>query len=193
MSSANDNNMIDLHLVGLDVLRQKWGWFLALGILLVILGMVAIGASVFVTLATMVFVGFLMIFGGILQTAHAMTMRGWSGFYLDLLAGILYIVVGCLVVAHPGATAVALTLLISVFLIMGGIFRMVVAFAVPYQNRLWLFIHGLVNLILGVMIAMDLPVSGLWVVGLFIGIDMVFNGWSLIMLSMVARQATLPK
>ena len=116
-----------LHLVGLENLRKRWGWFLALGILLVILGMVALGSSVFMTLATMVFVGWLLIVGGVLEAAHACSCKGWGGFFIDLLTGILYVVVGFMVVANPGASAVALTLLIAMFLTFGGLFRIVVA------------------------------------------------------------------
>ena len=69
------------------------------------------------------------IVGGVLQAFHAFGSRAWGGFFIDLLAGILYVVAGFLIVANPAATAVSLTLLISMFLIFGGIFRMVMAVA----------------------------------------------------------------
>ena len=173
----------ELHLVGLEELRKKWGWLCGLGILLVALGAIAIGSAVLVTLATMVFVGSLMILAGLLQTAYAISMRGWSGFYLDLLAGILNTVVGVLIVMHPGATAVALTLLIALLLILSGVFRIVAGLSVSYQNRGW----RITNLLLAFIIIADWPVSGASLIGLFIGIDMMFNGWSLVMLGLVAR------
>ena len=178
----------ELHLVGLEHIGKKWGWLVGLGVLLAVLGTIAIGASVVVTLATMVFVGFLMLVGGILQTVHAIAMRAWSGFFIDLLAGVLYTVVGYAIVFHPGATAVALTLMIAILLILGGIFRILTAISVPYHNRQWLFLHGVVNLLLGFTIFHDWPLSGLWVIGLFIGIDMIFNGWTLIMLGLAAKR-----
>lgn len=178
----------DVHLVGLEQLGRKWGWLCGLGIVLVVLGTIAIGASVFVTLATMVFVGCLMLIGGMLQTIHAIAMRGWSGFYIDLIAGLLYTVVGLMIVAHPGATAVGLTLIIAVLLIFGGIFRIVIALSARYQNRLWLLLHGIVNLLLGIAIWHDWPLSGMWVIGLFVGIDMIFNGWTLVMLGLAAKK-----
>ncbi|HVC99223.1 MAG TPA: HdeD family acid-resistance protein [Pirellulales bacterium] len=187
---SRPHSVTELQLVGLEEVGRKWGWLFGVGLVLVVLGMVAIGASVLATLATMVFIGCLMLFGGILQTIHAIAMRGWSGFYIDLLAGVLYTVVGFVIVAHPGATAVALTLMIAVLLILGGIFRIVIAFAVSYQNRIWLLLHGVINLLLGFMIWHDWPVSGLWVIGLFVGIDMLFNGWSLIMLGLAAKKLT---
>jgi len=190
MESRPHSVVTELHLVGLEEVGRKWQRLLGVGILMVVLGMIAIGASVFVTLATMVFVGCLMLFGGILQTIHAIAMRSWSGFFIDLLAGVLYMVVGFVIVAHPGATAVALTLIIAVLFMLGGIFRIVTALAVGYQNRIWLILHGVINLLLGFMIWHDWPLSGLWVIGLFIGIDMLFNGWSLIMLGFTAKKLT---
>jgi uncharacterized membrane protein HdeD (DUF308 family) len=137
MATETQLGIAGLHSVGLENLRKRWGWFLGLGILLVILGMVALGSSVFMTLATMVFVGWLMIVGGVMEAAHACSCKGWGGFFIDLLTGILYVVVGFMVVANPGTTAVALTLLIAMFLIFGGIFRIVVAAVVRFQNWGW--------------------------------------------------------
>jgi uncharacterized membrane protein HdeD (DUF308 family) len=187
MNQESQLGMNSLHLVGLEELRKRWGWFLGLGILLIVLGTIALGSSAVMTLATMVFVGWLMIGGGVLQAVHAFACKGWSGFFIDLLTGILYTVVGFMIVANPGATAIALTLLISMFLIFGGLFRIVVALAVRFQNWIWLLLHGVVNLLLGIAVWRQWPLSGLWVIGLFVGIDMVFNGWSLVMLGLAAK------
>lgn len=92
-----------------------------------------------------------------------------------------------MVVANPGATAVALTLLIAMFLIFGGIFRIAAAVSVRYPNWGWVLLHGGVNLLLGILIWRQWPLSGLWVIGLFIGIEMLFNGWSLVMLGLSAK------
>jgi uncharacterized membrane protein HdeD (DUF308 family) len=180
-------SVTSLHLVGLDQLKKRWGWFLAMGIVLVLLGSVAIGSAFVMTLISMIFLGWLMIIGGILQATHAFGSKRWGGFFIDLLAGILYMVVGFLMVANPGASAVALTLLIAMFLIFGGIFRIVLALSVRFHNQLWLVLHGIINLVLGILIWRQWPLSGLWVIGLFVGIDMIFNGWSLIMLGLAAK------
>ncbi len=179
---------VSLHLVGLEELRKRWGWFLALGILLIVLGTIAIGSTFLMTLVTMVFLGWLMIVGGVLQALHAFSCKSWSGFFIDLLMGILYAVVGFMLVANPGSSAVALTLLIAMFLIFGGIFRIVASLAVRYANWGWLLLNGVIALILGILIWRQWPVSGLWVIGLFVGIDMLFNGWSLVMLALAARK-----
>ncbi|MDB5386088.1 MAG: uncharacterized protein JWM11_1734 [Planctomycetaceae bacterium] len=191
MSLVNSDTSIELHQVGIGDLRKRSGWILGLGVLLVVLGTLALATSIFWTLVTMIFIGWLMIFGGIMQTLHAFTFKAWAGFFLDLLMGIFYTIVGLMVVAHPGATALALTLMIAMLLIIGGIFRVAAAIAMRFPNTIWMLIHGAINVALGVIILPDWPVSGLWVIGTFIGIDMLFNGWSLIMLSLTLKN--LPK
>jgi uncharacterized membrane protein HdeD (DUF308 family) len=174
-------------MVGADELQKKWGWFLALGIVLIIGGAVALGSAFLTTVFSVVFLGWLMIAGGILQAVHAFGCKRWSGFFIDLLTGLLYVVVGFMCVANPGATAVTLTLLMAMFLIFGGIFRVVIALITRYQNWGWLLLHGAVNLLLGIFIWRQWPLSGLWVIGLFVGIDMMINGWTLVMLGLMAK------
>jgi len=179
------------HSVGTDELKRNWGWFLTLGILLVVLGMIALGASVAMTIASVLLFGWLLIIGGVLEAIHAFWReKGWGGVFIDLLTGILYVVVGFMIVANPGAAAVTLTLLIALFLMFGGIFRIVVALMARFPHWGWLALHGLINVLLGVAIWRQWPLSGLWVIGLFVGIDMLFNGWSLVMLGLAARKIT---
>ena len=119
---------------------------------------------------------------------EAIYHRRWGGFFVDLLASLLYLVVGFLIVANPGATAEALTLLIALFLIFGGIFRIVIALIIQFHNSGWLLLHGVINLLLGVMIWQQWPMSGHVIIGLFLGLDLVFNGLSLVMLGLAAKK-----
>jgi len=192
MATGTNPAVANLSAVGIEELQKKWGWFLGLGILLIIGGTVALGSAFVMTVFSMVFLGWLMIGGGVLEAIHAFGCKKWSGFFIDLLTGILYVVVGFMIVANPGATAVALTLLIAMFLIFGGISRVVIALVVRYQNWGWLLLHGVVNLVLGIAIWRQWPLSGLWVIGLFVGIDFVFNGWSLVMLGLAAKNLPAP-
>lgn len=188
MATTTQLGVSGLHLVGVEELQKRRGWYLALGVLLVVLGTIALGSSVVMTQAAMVVAGWLLIFGGVMEVTHACASRGWGGFFLDLLTGLLYVAVGFMVVANPGATAVALTLVIAMFLVFGGLFRVVTALVVPFQNRGWLLLHGAVDLLLGIAIWRQWPLSGLWVIGLFVGIDMLLNGWTLIMLSLAIKR-----
>jgi uncharacterized membrane protein HdeD (DUF308 family) len=186
---STGTGLTGLHLVGVQELRKNWGWFLCLGIVLLILGTIALGASVAMTIFSVVLFGSLLIVGGVLEAIHAFWReKGWGGFFIDLLTGILYVVVGFLLVANPAASAVALTLIIALFLMLGGMFRIVVAISVRFHNWGWLLLHGAVNLLLGILIWRQWPLSGLWVIGLFIGIDMILNGWSLVMLGLTAKK-----
>lgn len=185
---ASGTSFRDLERSGLDQLKRSWGWFLALGIALIVLGVVALGSSIVATLASVIVFGWLMIVSGALQAGHACWRRKWSGVFLDLFAGILSLVVGFMLVANPLAGAATLTLLIAMFLLIGGISRIFASIIGQFHHRGWMFLNGAINVLLGVTIWRQWPVSGLWVIGLFVGIDMLFNGWSLVMLGLGARR-----
>lgn len=188
---SNDNNLVvhQLHLVGVEDLRKRSGLIIGLGAVLIVLGMLALGSSIVFTIAAMVFLGWLMIIAGVLQTAHGFSCKAWGGFFIDVMAGLFYSVGGFLIIVHPGAMAMALTLMIAILLIVSGVFRIVIAISVRFPNRLWMLLHGAINLLLATAILQDWPLSGLWVIGIFIGIDMIFNGWSLVMLGLAAKRS----
>lgn len=178
---------LDLFRIGLANLKKNRGWYLALGVVLVVTGLVAMGSSLAATLVSVVFFGWLMMFVGVAEVFHAFWRKDWGGFFVDLLGGVLYFVVGGMLVVNPAASAVGITLVIAVFLIVTGLFRVVAALAGQPPHWGWLLLSGGMSLLLGILIWAEWPVSGLWVIGLFIGIEMLFNGWSLIMLSIAAR------
>jgi uncharacterized membrane protein HdeD (DUF308 family) len=177
---------------GLEEIRRHWFGYLCLGIALLVVGTLALGATVVVTLATAIFLGWLMVIGGILEAGHAFWRRAWSGFFFDLLIGLLYAVVGFMFIARPGLAAETLTLFIAVMLLIGGLFRIAVAISAHFRNWGWILLNGVIDVVLGIMILNQWPESGLWVIGLFVGIDMIFNGWSLIMLALAARSVPEP-
>jgi uncharacterized membrane protein HdeD (DUF308 family) len=180
------------HLIGLDELKRNWGWFLALGVLLVVLGVIALGAAALVTLFSALVFGWLLLIGGVFTALHAFMRRRWSGFFIDLVAGILYFVAGLMIVGHPVAGAATITLVIAVFLLIGGIFRIAVALSVPFGNRWWLLLNGVITFGLGAYIWFLWPLDSFWVIGMFVGIDMIFYGWSLVMLGLTAKAAPPP-
>ncbi len=174
-------------MVGVEGLRRNWGWALALGIALIVLGMIALGAAMFTTVLSVVMFGWLLIVGGSLELVHGFVRRAWSGFFLDLLTGLLYLVVGFLFVSNPIDAAVTLTLMMALALIFVGGMRIVVALSSNFQHWVWLLLNGIISLVLGVLIWRQWPESGFWVIGLFIGIDMIFYGWALVMLAIGVR------
>jgi len=187
MSSEENVEQVALHKIGVEVLERNWGWYLALGIVLVALGTVAVAFAAFVTLASVVLFGWLLLVAGGMAAGHAFWRKRWGGFFIDLLSGVLYVVVGLMIVAHPGASAAGLTLLIAFCLMFGGITRILIALTVAVPHRGWLVFHGVIVLLLGMAIWHDWPLSGMWVIGLFLGIEMILNGWTLVMLGLAVR------
>ena len=176
-----------IQLTGGNELRQSWGWYLIFGIVLIVLGTIALGSSLLMTIASVFFFGWILIVGGIMEVVHAFWHKRWAGFFLDLLTGILYVVAGWMIMSNPKESALLLTLVIAMFLVFEGVFRIVAALVVRYPHWGWLLFNGVISLLLGVMIWRQWPYSGLWVIGLFVGIEMLLNGWSLVMLSLAGR------
>ncbi len=174
----------------LEAIRGEWIWLLILGIVLVVVGILAIGAPLIASLATALTIGVLLIMGGVAQLVGAFWTREWSGFFLILLMGVLYVVVGLLFLRAPGEALLALTLLLACSLIVSGVFRIIGSLMHRFPNWGWVLVGGILNLVLGILIWQQWPASAIWVIGLFVGIDMIFSGWTWIMLAL--RLKTLP-
>jgi uncharacterized membrane protein HdeD (DUF308 family) len=181
-------SLFNPQLTDLQEFRRNWGWFLALGIILMVFGTIALGSSVLVTMASVLFFGWLLLFMGIIEAVQAFWQRQWGGLLLHLLSGILTGVVGLIFVANPGAGALVLTLILAVFFMVAGLFRILAALTMRFPYWGWLLVSGLITLVLGLLIWRPWPLSGLWVIGLFIGIDMIFSGWSWVMAALAARR-----
>ena len=175
----------------LEAIRGQWVWLMTLGIVLIVVGTLAIGAPFIASLATALTIGALLLVGGAAQLVGSFWTRDWSGFFLMFLMGVLYIVVGLLFLEQPISALEALTLLLACALIVSGIFRIVGSLMSRFPQWGWVLVGGVINLLLGIMIWRQWPVTGLWVIGLFVGIDMIFNGWTWIMLAL--RLKSLPR
>lgn len=173
----------------LEHLKKNWGWFLLLGLILIGLGTFSIAASTVVTVISVFVLGTVLLIGGSVQVFYSFWMREWSGFFLSLLAGILYGIVGLMLLVHPAVGAITLTLLLAAFYIVGGIFRIVTALTARFNQWGWALFSGIIKLALGILIWVGWPATGLWVLGLFIGIDLIFFGWFWVILALSARKA----
>jgi uncharacterized membrane protein HdeD (DUF308 family) len=172
----------------LSEIRKNWCWFVILGVALILLGLFAMSYSMIATLATAIVFGYFLLVGGVFYIVGAFFTRGWGGFFLSLLAGILHLAVGFIVLNHPGEAVLLYTLLLAVFFFVEGLFRMVGALAGRFQHWGWMFASGAITLLLGVMIWRQWPLSGLYVIGLFIGINMIISGASYLNLGLAARR-----
>jgi uncharacterized membrane protein HdeD (DUF308 family) len=192
MTAIPEVTSLKPHLPDIQEIAQHWKWFLGLGIVSIILGTFALGSSVLVTLASVVLFGWILLLMGGIEVGHAFWQRQWGGFFLHLVNGILSIVVGFLLATSPGASAVVLTLLLAMFFMAAGLFRICTALMMRFPSWGWRLLNGVVTLILGILIWNQWPLSGMWVIGLFVGIDLIFSGWSSVMLALAARRLPAP-
>jgi uncharacterized membrane protein HdeD (DUF308 family) len=178
-------------IAGMEEIRNSWGWFLALGILLMILGVVCIVGDVTATFATVLVFGWLLLISGIVALVHAFRTMTWSGFFLSLLSALFRGFTGYLLIRNPLAGAASLTLLLASFFVVGGVFRAIGAGMMKFPRWGWSVFSGLVSLVLGVMLLTQLPVSSIWFIGFAIGVDLIVDGASLIGFATAIN--TLPK
>ena len=169
-------------------LKASWLWFVILGAVLTILGLLAINYSVLATLTTALVFGYLLVAAGVFYILGAFFTRGWGGFFISLLAGVLHLAVGVIILERPEEAVLIYTLLLAAFFFVDGLFRIAAALTGRFRHWGWLLLNGIVTLALGVMIWRQWPLSGLYVVGLFLGINLVISGVTFINLGLHARK-----
>jgi uncharacterized membrane protein HdeD (DUF308 family) len=170
-------------------LIHNWGWLLALGLLLIVLGTIGLGMTFWLTLATVFIFGVFLVIGGVVQMVHAFKCRGWQSIIWQVIIGILYILAGLIIMDDPIMASTLLTLLLGGALLGIGIARIVIALQHrDLKNWGWPLIGGIAAVILGILILVHWPISGFWIIGLFVAIEMIFSGWSYIIIALGARE-----
>lgn len=172
-------------------MSKNWFPFMLLGITLLVLGFLAIGSSFFVTILTVALIGVLLMIGGIMQIVNSFYTGRWTGFFLHLVLGLLYLVVGFMLLDAPVLNAITLTFLLAAFFIVAGLFRIITSIASPFPGWGWTLFSGIVTFLLGILIYKHWPSSSLWIIGLFVGIEMVLSGWYWVMFASGLRAWTL--
>jgi uncharacterized membrane protein HdeD (DUF308 family) len=148
--------------------------------------MIAMVAAFAPTIATVLFFGILLLIAGVVQIVHALSAMRWQGFLLHLLGGILYTAIGWLMLMDPVAGAIGLTMLLAFFFILGGIFKTTLGIQ---AESVWFAFSGGLDLLLGMLIWLGWPDTGTWVIGLFLGIELVFAGIGLMLIASRLRAA----
>lgn len=169
--------------------RKNWLWFFALGVLLVLLGIGVASSAYYATIFSVFIFGIFLMTAGIIQLIQGALAYKWSGLFLSLLLGALYLITGFICATKPAEAAVGITLWIAAMCLIAGLFRMIAALVLRFEQWGWVFFNGAVTFILGMLIYSSWPVSGFWVIGTFIGIDLILSGWTWIVLSLTARNA----
>lgn len=177
---------------GGEASEKSWWLYLLLGIVLLIAGAFVLGDVVLASVVSAIFIGWAVALAGVLEIIHAFSARGWKGFLLDLLLGVLYIAGGAMLLSNPVAASVSLTLVIGAIWIVSGMFRMVLAGAVWREGGWAIFLSGIVAVLAGAIILARWPASGLWVLGLLLGIDLLVNGIAWIAYSFGVRSGGVP-
>lgn len=168
-------------------LAKDWWWFLLLGILLIFCGTVAIAYSATFSMAAVVVLGAMLIVAGVATVISSFWAGQWSAMLLQLLVGILYLIVGIAIMDAPADATAVMTLFIAAFFIVVGIFRTVAALVLKFPQWGWALLNGIITLLVGIMIYKHFPESAVWLIGLLVGIEMIFNGWTWVMLSLAVR------
>jgi uncharacterized membrane protein HdeD (DUF308 family) len=173
-------------------LRAKWGWIVALGVVYLVAGFIALGSVVAATAASVLVVGAMMIVAGVFEVINAFQVKDWGRFLFWLLLGILYIVAGFVAWDNPLLTAVWLTLILGAALVASGIVRIFLAFNMKHGSPwVWVVVSGLITLLLGVIILAHWPFSAVYTLGIFLGVDLVFAGVAWIGLGFGLKNATV--
>ena len=171
--------MDQVNVLAVDVpgdLGRSWGWFLVLGISLAALGVLGIVYSTSATVASMYFFGGVLVAAAVIECINAIMVGKWSGFFLHLLGALLFGVTGFLLLRYPSMSAESLTALMGVYFIVGGTFEVIAPLFVGLPDSGWHVLNGIVSILLGILVLVQWPVSGVWVIGMFVGIDLVFRG-----------------
>ena len=158
-------------------LRAKSGWIIALGVVYLIAGFIALGSVAMATVASVLVVGVMMIIAGVAEVFSAFQIKTWGKFLLWVLLGVLYIVAGFVTFENPLLAAVLLTLILGASLVASGIMRIFLGFSMKRETPwIWVVLSGVITLLLGLLILARWPVSSLYILGLFLGIDLIMAG-----------------
>jgi len=173
-----------------NAIHQHWGLFLTEGIILVILGLIAILLPPLATITITILIGWLFLISGIVGLVTTFMMRQAPGFWWSLLSGLIGVAAGVVLLLWPISGALSLTLLLSAFFIVEGVAS--IMYAIDHRNQLtgrwgWMLVSGIVDLILAGIIVFGLPGTAAWAIGLLVGINMVFGGTALIGMALAAR------
>jgi uncharacterized membrane protein HdeD (DUF308 family) len=189
MTSASDTSPHQGLGSGIAALQGKWGWIVALGVVYVIAGFVALGSVVMATVASVLVVGAMMIVAGIFEIIGAFQMKSWGKFLIWALLGVLYVIAGFLTFDNPLFAAVLLTLFLGASLVASGAVRLFLAFSMKRESPwIWVALSAAITLLLGLLIVARWPVNSVYILGLFLGIDLVMAGAGWISLGFGLKQ-----
>jgi uncharacterized membrane protein HdeD (DUF308 family) len=174
------HNLTDLFAPGLERIRKSSNWFLALGFLLILLGVLCVGEAQFATTFSILALGWVLAISAVAWLINAFRAFSWNGFFLYLLNAIIRGVTGYILIRHPDAGAAGITLVLACLFIVGGLFRVAAAYTIQFPRWGWTVFSGVVSFILGLLLLFSWPVASIFFIGMAIGIDLIFDGSALV-------------
>ena len=172
--------------------KNNFAGSLAIGALLIILGIAAIALPIGSTLVAETWIALLLVSAGAAKLVYAFQTRAEGGFIWKLLIGILYVATGIMLFVYPLTGVLTLTLLLGTFLLTEGVFELILAFRLrPQANWAWVLVNGLVTLFLGGMIWFQWPFDAPWLIGTLVGASVIFSGISRVMLALAVRSGEI--
>lgn len=172
-----------------ETVRDKWMWFLVLGIVFIIGGICAIAMPLISSLAVGIFLAAVLVVAGIFQIWGAFSVQSWTGFMWQLIIGIVLLIGGIAIYWSPATGSFALTIVIAAVFIAKGVFQIMLGLRLrPQDGWGWILAAGIIALAAGLMIASNITLAGLLVPGTLVGISLLFTGWSYIALALAAKR-----
>ena len=172
----------------MSLVKRGEGWSIAVSILMVIGGLLAIALPFYTGIAANLLIGCVLVYGGVAHLAFGWHTRGTGAIFWHILLGILYLVVGGYLLLHPVRGLVTLTLALAIYLVAEGILETILYFRLrPLRGSGWFLFNGVVTFILGLLVWRTWPLSAEWVIGLLIGISILITGISWLMISLAVR------
>ena len=190
--SYNNHSLTDMHRGIRDTLKRHWWVLLVLGLVLIILGVLAIAYPLVATIAVDLYVGWLFLIAGVVGLIALFAAEDIAAFLWTIVTAALSVALGVLLIWKPAAGAMSLTFVLTAFFIAEGLFQVITSIA--YRKALpnawgWMLASGLCDLILVAIIVASWPLSAAWTLGLLAGINLLTSGWAIVMLAMAARSA----
>ena len=171
-----------------ESLKLKWGWLLALGVALIILGTLALGDTVALSVISVFLIGWLLIASGGFHLVHLLRHTEIRSFW-NVLGTICDFGAGFYMVAHPALGAVTLTLVLAAFLLASGVTRLVAVLRVNMPHKFWPVLDAILSIMLGILLWAHWPWTGLWFIGFAIAIQLIFRGWTWVMVALALRSS----
>jgi len=168
--------------------QVKWGWFIALGVTLLGLGIFAFSNLMTATTISLLYVGAFMVIGGVIQMAHSIQVKSWSGFSYYMMNGLFYGIAGVIAFQNPLLAAAALTIFLALALVASGAMRIWSSFNPRSQiGRGWSLASGITTFLVGFIFLFSWPINSIWLLGMILAIDLTFQGVAYVAFGMILK------